>query len=224
VARGRIPLIAGTGTYDTRRTVANTKIAKEIGVDGCLVIVPYYNRPTPEGCYLHYQHIARVGLPVIVYHHPGRTALRLSAQVLADISTLPNILAIKEASGSLDTMKELKSLSDISILSGDDLFTLSMMELGAKGVVSVIANLIPREWKEFTKALEEGDFTKGHLLHEKYLPLCEALLAEIDPQGIKYALSLMGKCPSSLRLPLIEPRPETKERIKQQMTLLEVKC
>ena len=220
VARGRIPLIAGTGTNDTRESVANTKKAKEIGIDGCLVIVPYYNRPTPEGCYLHYEHIARVGLPVIVYHHPGRTALRLPTKVLADIAKIPNIVAIKEASGDLSVVKDLIALSSTSVLSRDDPFTLPMMEIGAKGVISVIANIIPREWKEFIKTLEEKDFIKGRQLHEKYLPFCEALLAEINPQGIKYALSLIGKCPSSLRLPLIEPRLETQERIKRQVAQL----
>jgi 4-hydroxy-tetrahydrodipicolinate synthase len=212
VARGRIPLIAGTGTYDTRKSVEKTRKAKEIGVDACLVIVPYYNRPTPEGCIIHYQHIASVGLPVIVYHHPGRTGVNLSSSTLGDIANIPNIVAIKEASGGLALIKELSS--HIPIFAGDDALVLPMMELGAKGVISVMANLMPRAWKEFVRTCEQKDFIKGRELHDKYVPLCQAVMLETNPQGIKYALGLIGKCSSSLRLPLIEPSLNTQDRIK----------
>lgn len=215
VAHGKIPLIGGTGTYDTRKSVEKTKQAKEIGLDACLVIVPYYNRPTPEGCYIHYQHVARIGLPVIVYHHPGRTGVTLSAGALTDIAKIPNVVAIKEASGGLELIKELDV--DIPIFSGDDTLTLSMMELGAKGVMSVIANLIPKEWKEFVSTLEKKDFVQGRVLHEKYLSLCNTIALEPNPQGIKYAMSLIGKCPSSFRLPLIEPRLENQEKIQSEI-------
>ena len=215
VSRGRIPLIGGTGTYDTRKSVEKTKKAKEIGLDACLVIVPYYNRPTPEGCYLHYQDVARSGLPVIVYHHPGRTGVTLSAGALTDIAKIPNIVAIKEASGGLELIKELDV--DIPVFSGDDALTISMMELGAGGVMSVIANLIPKEWKEFVSTLEKKDFVQGRALHEKYLSLCNTIALEPNPQGIKYAMSLIGKCPSSFRLPLIEPRLENQEKIQSEI-------
>ena len=220
MTRKRVPVIMGTGTYDTRHSVKKTQKAKELGADGCLVIVPYYNRPTPEGCYLHFESVASVGLPVIIYHHPGRTGVHLSAKNLAQIAKIPHIVAIKEASGSLNLIKELASLSSIPLLSGDDLLTLPMMELGALGVISVIANLIPRQWKEFVSTLEKKDFIKGRELHEKYQPLCEAIFSEINPQGIKYALSLIGKCSSRLRLPLIEPKFENQTRIKEEVSKL----
>lgn len=217
VGHGRIPLIGATGTYDTRKSVQRTQKAQEIGLDGALVIVPYYNRPTPEGCYLHYQHIAQVGLPLIVYHHPGRTGVTLSAFDMAKILAIKGVIGLKESSGSTHLVKELLSLTETLIFSGDDDLTLSMMKIGAKGVISVMANVIAKEWKEFVKILEEKDFNKGQILHERYRPLCEALFQEVNPQGIKYATSLLGKCLPSLRLPLLEPGLETQIKIKEEM-------
>ena len=216
VAKGKIPLIAGTGTNDTRKTVERTEAAKGLGVDGCLVIVPYYSRPTPEGCLAHYKEVANVGLPTIVYHHPGRTGVRLSPEILQEICKIPHIVAIKESSGTLDIARHLDG---ITFFSGDDPLTLPMMELGAKGVISVVANLIPGKWKEMTQAFLQGDSAKAQEISTRYASLCEAMMLETNPQCVKYALSLMGKCLSTFRLPLIEPRASTKAQIQMALSL-----
>lgn len=206
VVHKKIPVIAGTGTYNTLETVKKTEAAKALGVDGCLIVIPYYNRPTPEGCFAHYKATSKVGLPIIVYHHPGRTGVELSAQVLADICTLPHIVAVKETSGKLEIAKELKLLSNTTIFSGDDIIGLEMLELGAKGVISIVANLIPSEWKEIVHK-------KDRVLYNKFSALAHAMVLETNPQCVKYALSVMGKCRPHLRLPLVEPRLETKKKI-----------
>lgn len=211
VACGKTLIIAGTGTYNTAETVKETEAAKALGVDGCLVVVPYYNRPTPEGCFAHYAAVSKVGLPTIVYHHPGRTGVKLSAQVLADICTLPYMVAVKEASGGLDIIKELKPLTKAAILSGDDTLALSMLDLGAVGVVSIVANLIPSEWKQIVQGRDQ-------LLYSRFAALVQAMVLETNPQCVKYALSLMGKCRPHLRLPLLEPRLATKEKIMEAVS------
>jgi len=211
VACGKTPIIAGTGTYNTAETVKETAAAKALGVDGCLIVVPYYNRPTPEGCFAHYAAVSKVGLPTIVYHHPGRTGVKLSAQVLAEICTLPFMVAVKEASGGLDIIKELKPLTKAAILSGDDTIALPMLNLGAVGVVSIVANLIPREWKQIVHGRDQ-------LLYDRFAALVQAMVLETNPQCVKYALSLMGKCRPHFRLPLLEPRAATKEKIMEAVS------
>lgn len=206
VAQRKTLIIAGTGTYSTAETVKETESAKSIGVDGCLVVVPYYNRPTPEGCFAHYAAVSKIGLPTIVYYHPGRTGVKLSAQELAEISTLPHMVAIKEASGGLEMIEQLKPLTKAAILSGDDTIALPMLDLGAVGVISIVANLIPSEWKH---VIHE----RNQLLYDQFATLVQAMVLETNPQCVKYALSLMGKCRSHLRLPLLEPRPANKEKI-----------
>lgn len=221
VSKKRVPIIAGTGTYDTRVSVEKTKKAKELGADGCLVIVPYYNRPTPEGCLAHYTEVGKVGLPMVVYHHPGRTGVKLSAKVLAEISKLPSIVGIKEASGGVELMKEIRQLSDVPILSGDDTLAYEMMELGAVGVISVVANLIPKAWKEMTQNFLQGNRQSAKEIASFYKPLYEAMVLETNPQCVKYAASLLGKCKPHLRLPLVQPRETTKLAILQALAQVE---
>ncbi len=218
VSNKRIPIIAGTGTYDTRKTVERTRKAKELGVDGCLVVVPYYSRPTPEGCIAHYTEIDKVGLPMIVYHHPGRTGVRLSAEVLAEISQLSSVVAVKEASGGLELIQEIKKLSDIDIFSGDDTLTFEMMELGAVGGISIVANVIPKAWKEMVESFLQGNHERAKELNTLYAPLVEAMVLETNPQCVKYAVSLLGKCKPHLRLPLLEPRKANKLAILQALS------
>jgi 4-hydroxy-tetrahydrodipicolinate synthase len=217
VSKKRVPIIAGTGTYDTRKTVERTKKAKELGVDGCLIVVPYYSRPTPEGCIAHYAEVNKVGLPMIVYHHPGRTGVRLSAQALAEISKLSSVVAIKEASGGLELIQEIRQISDIPIFSGDDTLALSMMELGAVGVISIVANVIPRAWKEMVQSFLEGNLEHARELNTLYAPLVQAMVLEMNPQCVKYAVSLLGKCKPTLRLPLLLPRDANKLVILQAL-------
>lgn len=212
-SRGRIPVIAGTGSYSTRQSVLNTEEAKALGAEGALVIVPYYNRPTPEGCLAHFCEIAKVDLPMIPYHHPGRTGLKLSAQALARICELPQVVGIKEASGDLDLALELKLLSDVPLLCGDDSLMLPMSALGCAGVISVIANIIPAEWKRFVECCIAGERELAMALYRKVAPLCKSLMREVNPQGVKFALSYLGRCRPHMRLPLLEPREETKQEI-----------
>jgi 4-hydroxy-tetrahydrodipicolinate synthase len=212
-AKGRIPIIAGTGTNSTTSSVRATEEAMESGASGALVVVPYYNRPTPEGCIAHFRAVASVGLPVIVYHHPGRTGLHLSAPVLAEICALPGVVALKEASGSIPFAAEVRSLTPTTLLSGDDPLTAAIIELGGSGVISVVANVIPGAWKKFVTLLRAGKKQEAGEVYTQYKRLCEAMVLETNPQCVKYALSLMGKCHPDMRLPLVTPRKETRERI-----------
>jgi len=218
VSKKRVPIIAGTGTYDTRKTVERTQKAKELGVEGCLVVVPYYSRPTPEGCIAHYTEVDKVGLPMIVYHHPGRTGVRLSAEALAEIAKLPSVVALKEASGGLELIQEIKQISDIAIFSGDDTLTFEMMKLGAVGGISIVANVIPKAWKEIVESFLQGNHERAKELNTLYAPLVEAMVLETNPQCVKYAVSLLGKCKPYLRLPLLEPRKANKLAILQALT------
>lgn len=212
VARGRIPLIAGTGTNSTATSIQQTKMALHAKMDACLAVIPYYNRPSLEGCYLHFQAIAEVGLPVILYYHPGRTGTTLSPQSLAHIASLPGIIAIKEASGDARSVEALMRLTDKDVLSGDDGLCVELMRKGARGVISVVANVVPRQWKALCTAALQGD-AKADALFCELKELCDALFLETNPQCVKYALSLMGKCTSHVRLPLVEPKESTKARV-----------
>lgn len=206
VVNGKIPVIAGTGTYCTAETVRLTEEAKRLGADGCLVVVPYYNRPTPEGCLAHFAAVSKAGLPAIVYHHPGRTGVKLSPQVLAQICTLPNIIGVKETSGTTEITQELVKLTNTPIYSGDDNLALPMIKAGAKGIISIVANCIPSVWRQVIAMQDEQ-------LYQQISSLVEAMVLEVNPQCVKYALSLMGKCRAHMRLPLVEPRPDTKRKI-----------
>jgi 4-hydroxy-tetrahydrodipicolinate synthase len=215
VSKRNIPIIAGTGTYSTQETVERTKMAKEIGVDGCLVVVPYYNRPSEKGCLLHYIEVSKVGLPTIIYHHPGRTGVTLSSLALAHIAELPNVVGIKDAAGSLESTQQLRALTHTAILCGDDSLALPMKLLGATGVISIVANIIPKTWKAiFNENNEE--------LYKVVEPLCHALVLETNPQGIKYAMSLIGRSLPHLRLPLIEPEHATQQLIKKVLDKLKI--
>lgn len=220
VSNKRVPIIAGTGTYDTKKTVEATARAKDLGVDGCLVVVPYYNRPTPEGCIAHFQEVSKVGLPTIIYHHPGRTGVRLSAQVLSEIAKFPAMVGIKETSGGLDLMREIQALSEIPILSGDDTLAYAMMEQGAVGIISIVANMIPHLWSEMTSSFFAGDLAHAKSIDEQCRPLYQSLVIENNPQGVKYGVSLLGKCRADLRLPLVQPRETTKLEILRAWTKL----
>jgi 4-hydroxy-tetrahydrodipicolinate synthase len=211
--KGRIPVIMGTGSNDTRKSVQRTEKAKKLGADGCLVVVPYYNRPTPEGCFLHYQAIASVGLPIIVYLNPSRTGVHLSVEAVMRIAALPEVAMIKDCTGELQYVKELIAHTKKPLFSGDDVLTLPIMEMGGVGVISIVANLIPSLWKEFVLLLQEGQVSQAEELEKRYITLCQSIILETNPQGVKYALSLLGRCQPFMRLPLIEPRASTKVAI-----------
>jgi len=217
IAEGRIPIIAGTGGYSTAATVAKTRQAKEIGAAACLVVFPYYNRPTPAGVRKHFEALANVGISLILYHHPGRTGLRLPAADLIDLLAMDEVIAIKESSGDIDLFLELIHSSDKPVLTGDDLHTIPFIAAGGKGVISVIANVIPKEWKQMADFCLQGDFVSARELFDRFYPLCKTMTLETNPQCVKFALSLMGLSRKELRLPLIEPLDSTQEKIRIAM-------
>ncbi len=216
-AKGRIPIIAGTGSYDTAKAVQLTAEAKEAGADGALVVLPYYSRPTPEGCFQHFQELSKIGLPMIVYHHPGRIGIKLSIKDLARISELPNIAAIKDATADLDYALELMHKIKTPVLTGDDTIALPMLASGAVGIISIVANIIPRQWKIFTTLMLADEVGEGREFFSRYYPLVKSMVLENNPQCVKYALGAMGKCSSKLRLPLVEPQEAVKQQIVSEM-------
>jgi 4-hydroxy-tetrahydrodipicolinate synthase len=212
-ARGRIPLVAGTGTNDTRKTVRQTEKALKAGVDGALVVVPYYNRPTPEGCFAHFAEVSQVGLPMIIYHHPGRVGIKLSVKTLAHIAELPSVAGIKDATADLEHAIELIHTIEKPVLTGDDTLIIPMMAMGAVGVLSIVANIIPKEWKELADLLLAGLIVEARSLFKRFHPLVKAMVLETNPQPVKFALGAMEKCSPALRLPLIAPQPLIQRQI-----------
>jgi 4-hydroxy-tetrahydrodipicolinate synthase len=220
VSNKRIPIIVGTGTNNTKESVAMTQTAKDLKADGALVIVPYYNKPTPRGCLEHFRMIAKVGLPVMLYHHPGRTGIRLPIATLVQMQEEKLILAVKDSSGDLQFIKDLKKACDLPCLSGDDNTTLSFLKEGAAGGVCVITNALPREWKEVITLALKGKFMEATLLENRYAKFLEALSLEVNPTPVKYVLSLMGKCHATPRLPLVEPEESTKKRLQESFSAI----
>ncbi len=216
-AQGRIPVIAGVFSNCTRTAKRITHAAKACGADACLVIVPYFNRPTLEGLKGHVAEIADVGLPMIFYNHPSRTSLHLSIEHLVEICENPMISAIKEGSCDLNIVQQFMRFSDKPLFSGDDILALPQMAAGASGVISIVANVIPRLWHDFTRANLDCDIQKARTLYAQAADLCHALILETNPQCVKYALSLMGKCEPAMRLPMVVPREKTRDDIRNVM-------
>jgi len=206
-ADGKIPVIAGTGTNDTAKSLKMTKFAKKIGADAALVITPYYNKPTQEGLYRHFMHIAdNVDLPIVVYNVPGRTSVNILPETVGRLSSHENIVAIKEASGNLGQISEIRSRcgEHIAILSGDDNLTLPILSVGGKGVISVTANIVPDMISEMVQAFEKNDHTKALSIHNRLETLNKVLFIETNPIPIKTAMNLMGFDMGGFRLPLCE--------------------
>ncbi len=201
----RVPVIAGTGSNSTAEAIELSQKAKEVGVDGCLLVTPYYNKPTQEGLYRHYTAVAEaVAIPQILYNVPGRTGVNMLPETVARLAAHKNIVAIKEATGSLQQASEVLALcgDKIDVLSGDDFITFPMMACGAKGVISVLANIMPKEVGDLTDAFFAGDLEKARQLHLKTLKISNAMFIESNPIPVKTALGLMGKCSDEVRLPL----------------------
>lgn len=214
----RVPVIAGAGANNTNEAIELTRFAKEVGADATLQVVPYYNKPTQEGLYLHFSTIAKeVPLPQVLYNIPGRTGVNMLPETVARLAELKEIVAIKEASGNLSQMAEIMNLAGdkITLLSGDDNLTLPVLSVGGKGVISVIANIVPKETADMIKMWEEGDVEGARKMFFKLLPLCKAMFYETNPIPVKTALSLMGKIRGELRLPLCPMRPENLEKLKK---------
>jgi 4-hydroxy-tetrahydrodipicolinate synthase len=205
-ARGRVPVIAGTGSNSTAEAIRLTKAAREAGATAALLISPYYNRPTQEGIYQHYRHIAEAtGFPLIVYNIPSRTSSKIEATTLARLAELEQIIGLKESTGSLDEVQEVvRRCGDaLAIYSGDDALTLPVIAVGGVGVISVVANCVPKQWSEAVAAALQGDWPTARRLHYSLLPLIRALFLETNPIPIKAAMSMLGLCRDELRLPLL---------------------
>ncbi|MDR3210714.1 MAG: 4-hydroxy-tetrahydrodipicolinate synthase [Planctomycetota bacterium] len=215
---GRIPVVAGAGSNRTDEAVSLAKSAEASGANALLVITPYYNRPTQEGLYRHFVTIANAtSLPLMLYNVPSRTGVNLLPETLVRIAAeAPNVQAIKEASGSVDQTSRIISLlgDKVSVLSGDDSLTVPLMSLGAKGVVSVVANVLPGEVRAMAAAALAGDFSAARRQHYHLQPLMKALFVETNPGPVKAALGLLGKIRPTLRLPLLPPSPESLEVIR----------
>ncbi len=208
----RIPVIAGAGTNSTSKTIKLIHRAEKLGVQGLLIVTPYYNKPTQQGLYQHYRAISNeTDLPIIIYNVPGRTGVNILPQTVARLGRdCKNIVAIKEASGNLDQVSELASLlgNDFDILSGDDSLTLPMLAIGAKGVISVIANIFPKDVANMCRLFFDSEIDEAKKLHLKMFPVIKALLIETNPIPIKKAMELMGLAAGSPRLPLVQMSEE----------------
>ena len=214
-AAGRIPVIAGTGSNNTSEAVSMTRHAKETGADGSLIITPYYNKPTQQGIYEHYKAILEeVDIPIIIYNVPSRTGVSISAETVARLAEFDNIVAIKEATGDIDQASHILNLCDITVLSGDDSLTLPIMSIGGKGVVSVLANILPREVSELTSSFLKGEIENAQRLHNSLFPVCKAMFIETNPIPVKTAMKLLGRLNGEMRLPLCDMSDEHKRQLK----------
>ncbi|MFZ7110890.1 MAG: 4-hydroxy-tetrahydrodipicolinate synthase [Desulfatiglandales bacterium] len=217
-ANKRVPVIAGTGGNCTNEAIELTEHAKKAGADATLQVTPYYNKPTQEGLYQHYKAIAQaVPFPQVLYNVPGRTSVNMLPETVARLAALPEIVAIKEASGNIGQMAEiLKLVGDkITLLSGDDNLTLPILAIGGKGVISVIANLVPRKTAEMVQAWEDGRLEKAREIFFDLMPLCQAMFYETNPVPVKTAAGLMGKCTGEMRLPLVSMSPGNLDRLQK---------
>jgi 4-hydroxy-tetrahydrodipicolinate synthase len=218
--RKRVPVIAGTGSNSTAEALRLTRHAWEAGADGALIVCPYYNRPTQEGLYLHYRTIAEeVPIPIIIYNIPSRTGTNLLPETLAKLAKIPNIVGVKEATGSIKQMSDSIQMCgpEFDVLSGDDIFTLPLLAIGGKGVISVISNVVPQDMAAMIDAFAAGDLEKARSLHYRMSPLIDALFIETNPIPVKAALSLMGKIEYELRLPLCRMTAKNEEFLKKVM-------
>ncbi len=216
----RVPVIAGTGSNSTAEALRLTKHAWEAGADAALIVCPYYNRPTQEGLYLHYRAIAEeVPIPIIIYNIQGRTGVNMATETLARLAEIPNIVGVKEASGSLKQMSDVIRLCgpDFSVLSGDDIFTLALLAIGGQGVISVISNVVPGDMAAMVDAFAAGDLAKARALHHRMSPLIDALFIETNPIPVKAALAMMGKIAYELRLPLCRMAEKNEAVLKKVM-------
>ncbi|MBI4831512.1 MAG: 4-hydroxy-tetrahydrodipicolinate synthase [Candidatus Lindowbacteria bacterium] len=222
---GRVPVIAGTGSNSTEEALNLTRRAKQAGADGALMITPYYNKPTQRGLKLHYEKIATaVELPIMLYNVPSRTGVNMLPETVAELSKIDGIVAIKEASGNIDQVSAILSMCDITVLSGDDSLTLPMLAVGAKGVVSVAANVAPAEVSALIDTFNTCNMEEAQRIHYQLLPLFKVLFCETNPIPVKCALSMMGLIENELRLPLVSLSPENEPRLRavlEKLGLLE---
>jgi 4-hydroxy-tetrahydrodipicolinate synthase len=222
-ARGRVPVLAGAGGYNTKEVIHAARRMRTAGADGILSVTPYYNKPTPEGLFQHYRAIAEaVEAPIIVYNVPGRTGVNVDPATLIRISAVPHIVGVKEASGNVTQMCEICAgvADDFIVLSGDDALTLPLMAVGGRGIVSVASNEIPAEMSRLVETAERGDFSGARALHQQLLPLMLVNFIESNPIPVKSAMASMGLLEEIYRLPMVPPRPASKQRIQAVLQAL----
>ena len=215
-ADGRVPVLAGAGGYDTRSAAALGGDMTSAGADGLLSVTPYYNKPTPEGLYRHYETLAAgTELPIVVYNVPGRTGCNVTPATLRRLAEIPNVVGVKEASGDLGQMCEVCRAmpADFSVLSGDDAFTLALLALGGTGVISVAANEVPSEMAALVDLATGGDFAAARKVHERLLPLMQINFIESNPIPVKAAMAALGLLEETYRLPLTPPTDPSRQRI-----------
>jgi len=217
----RIPVIAGTGSNSTEEAIMLTKQAAGAGADASLQVSPYYNRPTQKGLYEHFKAIAQsVKIPIILYNIAGRTGVNIEPETIAKLAQdYKNIVAVKEASGSLDQMSRIKQLcpENFDLISGDDGLTLPVLSIGGTGIISVVANIVPKDVADLVSAFEKGDLKKARELHYKLLPLIKAVFLETNPIPIKTAMGLLGMCAPDLRLPMCSMSEGNLEKLKKAL-------
>jgi 4-hydroxy-tetrahydrodipicolinate synthase len=203
---GRVPVVAGSGSNSTSEALELTQRVKDTGADACLMITPYYNKPTQEGLFQHYSHVAsRVDIPIILYNVPGRTGINMMPETVGRLAKIPNIVGLKDATGDLKQASYTLELvpDDFVLLSGEDTLVYSLMSLGGHGVISVTSNVVPGEMSDMVKEHHSGDNNIAKDLHYRLLPLCDALFVETNPIPVKGALAMMGRIVNELRLPLV---------------------
>jgi len=219
----RCLVIGGTGSNNTAEALNYTKHAYDIGLDAVLMITPYYNKPTQEGLYRHYKKIAdSIDIPIILYTVPSRTMVNIEVETTKRLSEIPNIVAIKDASGDLNQVSReiMECGGDFSVLSGDDSLNLPIIALGGKGAISVASNIVPKMMSEFIHSALNGDFKRARELHYRLYPLFRVLFIETNPAPVKAAMEMMGMPSGNPRLPLVEVSKESKERIKNVLESL----
>lgn len=218
-AAGRIKVMPGTGSNSTSEALRLTKWAAKSGADAALVVAPYYNKPTQEGFYQHFKALAEaVDIPLCIYNIPGRTGKNIEPETIARMAELPNITMVKEASGSMDQASQILALTDLTVLSGDDSLTLPLLSIGARGVISVVGNIVPRDMKAMIDAFEAGNVAEAQRWHRKLFPLCRDMLGlATNPIPIKAAMKMLGRDTGELRLPLTPLGPSEEAKLRKTL-------
>ena len=223
LAKGRVPVLAGAGGYNTAEVIALARELAALGADGILSVTPYYNKPTQEGLFQHYRTIAEaVTLPIILYSVQGRTGVNVEPNTVKRLAEIENIVGIKEASGNVSQMAAILNAvpDDFIVLSGDDAITLPVISLGGRGVISVVSNEIPAEMSQLTRLALNGDFPGARVIHRRYHPLMEINFVESNPIPVKAAMAEMGLLEGAWRLPLVAPKAENQARIRAVLEAL----
>jgi 4-hydroxy-tetrahydrodipicolinate synthase len=222
-ARGKVPVLAGAGGYDTREVIHSARLMERAGANGLLSVTPYYNKPTQEGLIQHYKAIAdSTALPIVLYNVPGRTACNIEVQTVVTLAAISNIVGVKEASGNIQQMCEVCRAvpPDFIVLSGDDAITVPLMAVGGRGVISVASNEAPREMSRMVEAAESGDFSAAKQIHSSLMPLMLVNFVESNPGPVKAAMAAMGLLEENYRLPMVPPRQESRAKVLGVLTEL----